>query len=267
CSADADCGGSTPACQPSGACGVCSASNAQACQGTTPVCDVASATCRGCASNSDCGGGTPVCQPSGACGACTAADTSNCPAARPLCDISTGVGVCVGCRSAADCGGVTPVCSTSSHTCGPCTADGAPSCPDPARPACQTTGVLAGACTECSPTNAGRCTGAKPSCLPDTGLCGCAEDDVCGGPMSGVICSGPNGICTPGCGTAPRNDCPSGTMCTNIMSGAGQCTSPTGCTLDADCTSPLPRCDVGAAPGRCVECLADSDCAAPFVCD
>ncbi|HTB56634.1 MAG TPA: isopeptide-forming domain-containing fimbrial protein [Polyangia bacterium] len=266
CTADADCGGTTPACQPSGACGVCSAKNTSACKGTTPVCNAGTGTCGGCTADAQCGGATPVCQPSGACGACTPANTANCPAARPLCDTSSGAGVCVGCRTAADCGGVTPVCSPTTHTCGPCTSDGAPSCPDPSRPACQASGSLAGACTECSPSNAGKCAGEKPECLP-TGLCGCDADPACGGPMSGMICSGPNGVCTPGCGTAPRNDCPTGMTCANIVNGTGTCGTSSGCTLDSDCTSPLPRCNVATTSGQCVQCLTDADCPAPFVCD
>jgi uncharacterized repeat protein (TIGR01451 family) len=270
CAGDSDCGGATPACEPTGACGLCSAKNTSACKATTPVCDPVTDSCRGCTTDAECGSATPLCQPSGACVACTPGNTTRCPAGRPLCDTSTGVGVCVGCESDADCGGVTPVCSTTTHTCGPCTADGAPSCPDPSRPACQTSGPLTGACTECSPTNAGRCGGAKPECLPATGLCGCsgaADDPACGGPTSGIICSGPNGVCTPGCGTAPRNDCPAGSMCTDIVNGAGQCSGSTGCAQDTDCSSPLLRCDVSASSGKCVECLVDADCASPFVCD
>ena len=85
--------------------------------------------------------------------------------------------------------------------------------------------------------------------------------------MSGMICSGSNGVCTPGCGLSPRNDCPTGLMCTNVANGAGQCTSPTGCAGDADCANPLPRCATAAGAGRCVECLADGDCPAPLVCN
>ena len=39
CAGDGDCGGATPACQSTGACGQCSATNASACTGATPVCD------------------------------------------------------------------------------------------------------------------------------------------------------------------------------------------------------------------------------------
>jgi Cys-rich repeat protein len=87
--------------------------------------------------------------------------------------------------------------------------------------------------------------------------------------MSGIICSGPNGICTPGCGTAPHNDCPTGMMCGNIVNGTGTCSTSGGggCTLDSDCHNPLPRCNVTTSPGTCVQCLADADCPASFVCD
>jgi MYXO-CTERM domain-containing protein len=35
---------------------------------------------------------------------------------------------------------------------------------------------------------------------------------------------------------------------------------------DGDCTPPLRRCDNTEAADRCVQCLVDADCAAPFVC-
>jgi Cys-rich repeat protein len=36
---------------------------------------------------------------------------------------------------------------------------------------------------------------------------------------------------------------------------------------NADCAAPLVRCDTTASPNRCVECLADGDCAGDLVCD
>ncbi|HSS39644.1 MAG TPA: hypothetical protein VLT58_12830 [Polyangia bacterium] len=44
------------------------------------------------------------------------------------------------------------------------------------------------------------------------------------------------------------------------------CTAPTGCTKDADCTDPLPRCDV-AGGGQCVQCVMTADCTGALVCD
>lgn len=35
---------------------------------------------------------------------------------------------------------------------------------------------------------------------------------------------------------------------------------------DGDCTPPLRRCDTTEAADRCVQCLVNADCAAPFVC-
>jgi MYXO-CTERM domain-containing protein len=51
------------------------------------------------------------------------------------------------------------------------------------------------------------------------------------------------------------------------MNGIGQCSGAM-CHSDADCRPPLPHCDLSAGPdGRCVQCLFDTDCDAPLVCD
>jgi uncharacterized repeat protein (TIGR01451 family)/MYXO-CTERM domain-containing protein len=177
---------------------------------------------------------------------------------------------CVGCLTRSDCGGTTPICDPTTFTCGPCTADGPPSCPDPARPACQHSGILSGACTECSATNTTRCGGAKPQCLTDLGICGCSSSDgdsECGGSMSGIICSAPSaGICVPGCSVAPgRNNCPSTEQCSDLDGGVGVCVDRP-CTRDNQCTTaPLTHCDVPIM--TCVQCVVDRDCAEPFVCD
>jgi MYXO-CTERM domain-containing protein len=178
------------------------------------------------------------------------------------------VGVCAACLDDSHCSGVTPVCSKTTRTCVACTTDGAPSCPDPERPACQRSGPLRGACTECTSTNGTLCGGVKPVCLPDLGICGCAADDrACGAADSGLVCSGPGGVCVPGCGTAPRNGCPTGQTCVDVTSGVGQCSGGT-CQSEADCHSPLDHCDQSTGPnGRCVQCVFDTDCDAPLICD
>ena len=62
CGSDSECGGATPACQPTGRVRrQCSASNAAACTGATPVCNVPARTCVRCTANADCSGATPVC--------------------------------------------------------------------------------------------------------------------------------------------------------------------------------------------------------------
>jgi hypothetical protein len=48
--------------------------------------------------------------------------------------------------------------------------------------------------------------------------------------------------------------------------GLGICTTPTGCTTDADCHDPLPRCDL-ADGQQCVQCLTTADCSGGLVCD
>jgi MYXO-CTERM domain-containing protein len=98
-----------------------------------------------------------------------------------------------------------------------------------------------------------------------TGLCGCSTDAACGGATSGLVCSGPNGFCTPGCGPA-RNGCPGGETCVDVVAGLGRCAPATGCLADGDCASPLRRCDTTEGADRCVQCLVNADCAAPFVC-
>jgi uncharacterized repeat protein (TIGR01451 family) len=265
CGNDGECGGAgAPICLPTGACGGCSAT--RSCPpGGPPICDLPAGRCVGCLANADCPAERPICDPaSRSCRGCTA--DADCGGRRPFC-LQTGV--CAGCRTSADCGGTNPVCSPQTFTCAPCQADGAPSCPDPRFPACQTTGPLAGACTECSGTNAALCTGQKPQCLTDLGLCGCSDADgdaECGGPMSGVVCNARAGICIPGCSDAPmRNRCPAGQTCAAQPAAIGICMMPAGCATDAECAAPRPKCDVG--PKACVQCLADGDCGQGFLCE
>jgi MYXO-CTERM domain-containing protein len=51
------------------------------------------------------------------------------------------------------------------------------------------------------------------------------------------------------------------------MNGVGQCSGAM-CHSDADCRAPLTHCDLSSGPdGHCVQCLFDTDCDAPLVCD
>lgn len=292
CKVDGECPDSAvPACQPSGACGECSMSNATRCMGATPACDVAAGKCVACVTNAMCMGAAPVCDAgtkmcracmndtecgglvclaTGACAECTAGNTSRCVAPRPFCDV--GANRCVGCLSNNDCSGPSPFCSPATRACSPCDTDGPPSCSDPARPACQKSGMLSGACTECSAGNASRCMAAKPICLAQLGLCGCTDtdgDSECGGPMSGVVCNGAVGQCIPGCVAAiGRNTCPVGQVCSNPVGGIGTCVvPPPGCGGAVGCPSPQPICDTTVRPPACVQCLSDVQCGAPQVCD
>lgn len=60
CLSDADCSGSTPACNTANGMCVGCVSNSY-CSGSTPVCNIATLTCVGCLANGDCSGSTPVC--------------------------------------------------------------------------------------------------------------------------------------------------------------------------------------------------------------
>jgi len=101
-------------------------------------------------------------------------------------------------------------------------------------------------------------------------VCDCAgptDDRSCGAADSGLICSGVGGFCVPGCGPTPRNGCPTGQTCLDITNGLGQCSGAM-CHSDADCRAPLTHCDLSGGPdGHCVQCLFDTDCDAPLVCD
>ncbi len=215
-----------------------------------PFCVTATNTCRACTNDAECSATpmTPACQRTGAlAGSCTQ----------------------TGCTSNNDCGGFTPTCNVATGVCGPCVDDDAPSCTNPKYPACQKSGPLAGACTECSGTLPRLCGGAKPVCITSLGFCACTntKDSDCGGPMSGVVCNAPVGICIPGCGTAAdRNRCPAAQMCTGMGDAIGTCVIPA-CLSDGDCMQPRPRCDLGLMPSSCVQCLANADCKAPFICD
>src|SRR5204863_271304 len=125
------------------------------------------------------------------------------------------------------------------HTCVACSTDGVPSCPDPDRPACQRSGALRGACTECSASNAALCGGVKPVCVPDLGVCGCAgpSDDPscraadsgltcsrdCGGAPFGRVCDATTSGCVPGCRGTGGNGCPSEQVCSSMTDAIGRC--------------------------------------------
>jgi MYXO-CTERM domain-containing protein len=52
----------------------------------------------------------------------------------------------------------------------------------------------------------------------------------------------------------------------DVVGGLGRCAPATGCTGDTDCLPPLGRCDKTESADRCVQCLTNADCRAPFVC-
>src|SRR5262249_34386491 len=88
------------------------------CTGNTPVCDVASGTCRRCNSDEDCSGTDAVCLPNGACGECLS--SAHC-ATGLVCDVATNR--CRGCTGDNDCTSVpnAPACRPSGR-CGQCSS-------------------------------------------------------------------------------------------------------------------------------------------------
>lgn len=198
------------------------------------------------------------------------ADDGDCTEPTPLCLVDAGPGpnTCVDCLSDADCGGNTPVCNASNDCVG-CSSD-ADCAGTPLTPACQLTGALDGACTECSANNDDLCGGSNPICVEAVGECGCIDtdgDSECGGPNSGVVCNGPAGSCVPGCSTADgRNDCPLNQTCSEQDGDIGICL-PVACVDDDDCEEPLGTCDTTQIPSICVDCLDDDDCVDPLICD
>ncbi len=94
---------------------------AQACTGTTPVCDRATGQCVTCTLVEGCSGATPVCQPIsnaglGKCVVCTV--ERGCSGATPACDPTVFPnGACVQCTQNDDCPVSGTICDLSSNTC------------------------------------------------------------------------------------------------------------------------------------------------------
>src|SRR5207253_2805570 len=160
-----------------------------------------------------------------------------------------------GCLNNGECGGTKPVCDGASRSCRACGSDA--EC-GPATPIC----LPSGACAACTATDVTHCAAATPRCDTASGV------GVCVACLDSSQCSGVGGFCVPGCGPAPRNGCPTGQSCLDVMNGVGDCSGAM-CHTDADCRAPLAHCDLGggSADGRCVQCVFDTDCDAPLVCD
>lgn len=152
--------------------------------------------------------------------------------------------------------------ATPAFAQGPCRGDGAPSCPEPARPACQTVGPLAGQCTECSPSDRSLCVAPRALCLFSAGRCvECATNGNCGGPRP--YCDPAVRACRfcEGDG-APSCVGPDGPVC--LASGA------CGCLRDADCGGPGSAKVCDQSKRVCVKgCrgIGGNGCAAGSLCD
>ncbi|MBI4951596.1 MAG: DUF11 domain-containing protein [Myxococcales bacterium] len=148
CASDADCPDpAAPACQPSGACGECSATNDTRCDGDTPVCDTGAGVCALCTLG-----------PAGNADRC-AADP-----AGPVCVAGSGLTVHCGCVADSDCGGPTSgrVCESVESICiDGCRGLGGNGCPTTL--ACTSPDTTIG---DCVPPGAG-------AEITEDGSCGC----------------------------------------------------------------------------------------------
>lgn len=254
------CTGATPLCLAEA--GLCVGCRADAeCPAQNPYCDLSSHTCRPCgeAPASFCADpARPVCQRSGplagSCTECSDTSTAACPQSAPLCLQERGA--CVGCRSGADCAGQRPYCDPATHSCRACGQAPTSVCSDPAAPACNRSGPLSGACSECSASDVSRCAGARPLCDTTQGVCvGCRGNADC--PRTAPVCDSRSRACGP-CQLAP-SVCTDAALpaCGDEGAVAGQC---------AECSSTdRRRCDAGhpfCLAGTCVGCRADGDCPA-----
>ncbi len=247
----------------SGACVQCTTAKASYCTGTTPICDATTDICVACNGNYG----------SGQSHACT-------NAAAPVC---LG-GACVQCASSLDCSGTTPVCDTTT-ICVACNGDFGSSghtrpCPLSSTPACNTSGALTGACTQCSSGNTSLCVAPDQchqsgTCNTTTGLCTfpnktdgtacndgnlCTQTDTCqSGTCTGgnpVVCSALDqchdaGVCHPSTG-----------VCTNPIKTDG-----TGCNDGNACTQ-TDTCQSGTCTGsNPVVCPTPDQCHDAGVCN
>jgi hypothetical protein len=145
CSVDAECGGATPECVATGACGACDPEGNVGCGAATatPICEDANNTCRACQADAECQGNAngDICIAAGG-------DAGECHVCDPVDDAGCGADICVNdactdCAANADCagngngafctGGNCVQCLTSANcnggrvctmnTCQPCTGN------------------------------------------------------------------------------------------------------------------------------------------------
>jgi hypothetical protein len=154
-------------------------------------------------------------------------------------------------------------------------------CPDPSKAFC-----VAGVCAGCQLAGAGACVAPTPACDLASGKCvGCTADSQCATDPAKAFCVAGScvGCHTPGAaGCAARTD--GKTVCATTGAALGQCVE---CGSTTDCANPAKGFCVnnactgctaalcagkvdggvssvcaasGPAAGRCVECVANSDC-------
>ncbi|PZR18592.1 MAG: hypothetical protein DI536_01545 [Archangium gephyra] len=212
CASDMSCTTpTTPACQMSGACAECSATNATVCAGNKPVCVTSMGFC-GCNADGDCGDATSgrLCEGAVCQGGC-ALGRNDC-AADQWCDVRDGgIGACIEqCASDSDCTAQLTHCDVGAVPafCVECTNDAQCAAGSVCSPTTKT-------CVECTATNTSSCSATMngAACLVSN-TCGCVSDVDCGDVNSGRICDATTSKCTVGC-SATGNGCPAMQTCSS----------------------------------------------------
>lgn len=203
CTANGDCPGDSPICEPmTGICVGCS-TNADCKDAKKPLCDPTRRQCSECITSNDCGAAQPACDqqngdcreclvdghcPAGSlCGTdakCHSACTSNLDckdAGKPVCDL--GSKSCVECLTNMECGAARPVCD--GKNCQVCLTHA--DCTNPATPVCKDKNSCVGCLsnTDCKDVLLPICKG--ESCIQ------CDKDEHC--PMDKPKCD--NQVCVP----------------------------------------------------------------------
>ena len=226
----------------SGSCNlILSVSRCPVCAGTTPVCNIPTATCRACNPNlsTDCPQGL-ICDASGPQkGACVECETNaNCSGTKPVCfaNVCTACNADDGLGSPRGCSSALPYCAFDG-TCGKCAAD--QDCGvGHAGPRCD---VATGACTDTC-TNDTQC-GAGNWCNDLAGPGKCQPKVPNGSAVPGGKCK--DAVASRGCVSAvcdPKDD-----DC-GLQNGSGPCADPGPCRSNK-CQNKV-----------CVACGSDSDC-------
>ncbi|HVU02668.1 MAG TPA: L-type lectin-domain containing protein [Polyangiaceae bacterium] len=285
CSADAQCGGQTPACSATtNHCVECSGTNSARCTGATPFCNVPAGTCVGCTSDDGVASahpcptsGAPYCAASGTCGNCTSTpDCAGATHAGPYC-VS---GACSPkCGTDADCGGA--AWCDGLGACDPKLPNGSPMpAVTPIDGKCTTqngqrvcqSGVCDPKDDECGigngefPPNDGGAAECRAGVRGSDGKCGYPNGEgPCTAQNGGTVCRsgtcGGDGLCGHPNGEGPCTEQNGGTVC---RSGAcdprdGECGIGNGGTpggdggvsLPADSGAPVCRSGVVGSDGKC----------------
>jgi hypothetical protein len=170
------CSGARDICISMNVCGECRTD--ADCGGSTPACNMATNTCVACTASNvmGCPSGMTACTDDHRCVQCI--DGTSCTAPT-VCDTTPGsprINQCVGCVSAANCSGPTPACDAMSQTCAVCTTADRRAC-TPTQPDCDVSGVAACTCngTSCTNVTASRCNLVSNGCEACTVAGDCAH--------------------------------------------------------------------------------------------